>query len=163
VANPPVEIRLARKTEVRDIAEMSRELIERGLKWSWRTPRILAMVEDPECVVLVARTRVELAGFAVMQFLDTTAHLNLLAVVPARRRGGTGSALLSWLEESARVAGLEQVVLEVRRNNEGAREFYRQHQFEEVALLRGYYQGREHAIRMVHQLIEPTLAENRPR
>lgn len=120
------------------------------------------MVEDPECAVLVARTRVELAGFAVMQFLETRAHLNLLAVVPVRRRSGTASALLTWLEESARVAGLEQIVLEVRRNNEGAREFYRQHHFDEVALLPGYYQGREHAIRMVHQLIKPELAEQRP-
>lgn len=97
-----------------------------------------------------------------MEFHDRHGHLNLLAVADARRREGIGAALLAWLEKSAHVAGIEQITLEVRRDNDGARAFYRSRGYDEVAVLPGYYQGREHAMRMVHQLIEPDLARQRP-
>ncbi len=159
---PAIDIRYGRVDEASELAEMSRELIEEGLRWSWKPPRIVSMMQHPDSVVLVARTRLEIAGFAIMEFHDRHAHLNLLAVANARRREGTGAALLNWLEKSARVAGIEQVRLEVRRDNEGARAFYRTREYDEVAMLPGYYQGREHGVRMVLHLIEPSVARQRP-
>ncbi len=158
-----VVIELARPGDARALAEMSRDLIEMGLPWGWRPPRVLAMIQHPDdVVVLVARSKAERTGFAVMEFHERYAHLNLLAVIPNQRRQRTGAALLDWLEASARVAGIERIILEVRRNNSGARAFYRSRQYEEVVTLPGYYRGREHAVRMRHQLIAPEVAAQRP-
>ena len=158
----PIEIRLARNSEAQALAEMSRELIEQGLSWRWRSPQMLSRIQHPDSVVLVARTRVELVGFAVMEFHDIHAHLNLLAVASSGRRRRIGTSLLNWLEKSALEAGMGQVVLEVRYGNMGARSFYRENHYEEVEILTGYYQGKENAVRMVHHLIEPELEKQRP-
>jgi ribosomal-protein-alanine N-acetyltransferase len=63
-----------------------------------------------------------------------------------------GSALLAWLEATARVAGIHKVYLEARSDNAGARAFYHHHGFTEVARRPGYYQGVEDAVRMAKSL-----------
>jgi ribosomal-protein-alanine N-acetyltransferase len=87
-----------------------------------------------------------------MYFGDDHAHLNLLAVRPAWQRRGVGRRMLDWLEESARVAGISAIHLEVRASNATGRRFYRALGFQEVALLPRYYSGREAAIWMAHDL-----------
>jgi ribosomal-protein-alanine N-acetyltransferase len=93
-----------------------------------------------------------LAGFAIMQFYDEHAHLNLLGVDPALRRFGIGRRLLEWLEETALAGGIFTVTLEVRAGNLGARTFYRDLGYQETDSLPGYYGGRETAIRMARDL-----------
>ena len=159
---PNIESRLAKPAEAQVLAGMSRPLVESGLSWTWKPMRILSMMKNPETVVIVARTRVELAGFAIMEFHDSHAHLNLLAVAGDKRLETIASALLDWLENSAGVAGLDRIELEVRHNNEGARGFYRVHACEEFAMVPGYYEGREHALRMIHYLVSPDMPEKRP-
>jgi ribosomal-protein-alanine N-acetyltransferase len=87
-----------------------------------------------------------------MQFGEERAHLVLMAVVPALRRRGVGRALLQWLLESAVVAGMASVHLELRERNRDAMAFYRTMGFAQTLLMSGYYQGREHAVRMVRVL-----------
>ena len=156
------EIRLARVSEAKTIAEMSRDLIEQGLVWNWQTRRVLAMIANPECVVTVAEVQKKIAGFAVMEFHEEHAHLNLLAVTPGHRRLQVGSLLLKWLEKSAKVAGIARIILEVRSTNQGALDFYKNHDYQVDRRIRGYYQGKESAIRMVHNLISPEIADLRP-
>lgn len=146
------ELRLATRADAADIARMSRDLIEDGLGWSWRPERVAAMIRNREAVVLVARAGEELIGFAIMEFHDRHAHLNLLAVQPDHRRRGVGGALLGWLEKSARFAGIEELVLEVRARNRGARDFYERLGWETARYVSGYYRGRESAIRMIRRL-----------
>ena len=160
--DPSTEIAIARPTDALTLAEMSRDLVESGLGWSWKPSRILAMIRHPDAVVLVARTRIETAGFAIMEFHDEHAHLNLLAVKPRHRRGGVARALLEWLEESARVAGIASINLEVRSRNTEAKDFYASMGYRIDATLKGYYRGREDAVRMVHDLIQPDIAARRP-
>ncbi len=157
-----IEITLAKPADSLPLAQMSRDLVESGLRWSWKPSRILAMINDPECVVIVANTRFGLAGFGIMEFHDVHAHLNLLAVKPTQRRTGVGQALLAWLEKSAMVAGIASVHLEVRRDNKGAVQFYESLGYVPGKTLTGYYQGREDALKMTHHLIEPSLAAQRP-
>jgi len=156
------EIMLARPTDALTLAQMSRDLVESGLGWSWKPSRVLAMIQHPDAVVLLARTRIDTAGFAIMEFHDAHAHLNLLAVKPRHRRAGVGKALIEWLEASARVAGIASIFLEVRANNREAANFYQQLGYRPDKTLEGYYRGREDAIRMVHQLIQPDIAAQRP-
>ena len=91
-------------------------------------------------------------GFAIMEFLEEEAHLELLAVDPGYRRAGLGRRHVRWLEESCTVAGSFVVYLEVRASNQGARAFYQALGYCCVAHVPRYYQGIEAAIRMARDL-----------
>jgi ribosomal-protein-alanine N-acetyltransferase len=132
-----LDIRMAIRADAREIAQLSRHAIEHGLPWSWTPRRVGACIEDRETNVVVATHRAQLLGFGIMSYGEEDAHLQLLAVQIAHRRRGVASALLHWLEDSARVAGIGQVFLESRTSNSGAISFYRRHGYEEVRLLRG--------------------------
>ncbi|MCB1692745.1 MAG: GNAT family N-acetyltransferase [Pseudomonadales bacterium] len=156
------EIELARPTDALTLGQMSRDLVESGLGWSWKPSRILSMIQHPDVVVIVARTRFGVAGFAIMEFHETRAHLNLLAVKPTQRRAGIGRALVAWLEESARIAGIEGIYLEVRVGNNDAQAFYKSLGFTEGKVVKGYYRGRESAMTMLRELMSPEVASQRP-
>jgi ribosomal protein S18 acetylase RimI-like enzyme len=142
----------ARIADAGVLALMSRSLVEAGLQHSWDTQRILWHVRHAESVVLTARHDRAIAGFAIMRYADSSAHLNLLAVQPAHRRRGVARALLGWLEETALTAGTFVIALELRAGNEAARAFYHAHGYQDVGEIRGYYQGVESALRMRRDL-----------
>jgi ribosomal protein S18 acetylase RimI-like enzyme len=143
---------LARRSDVEAISNMSRWLIEAGLTPMWVPERVLWHMRDRESTVLVARDQTRLVGFAIMQFMDTSAHLNLLGVMPSRQRSGIGRQLLHWLETSAVTAGTFLVKLEVRESNHAARRFYASVGYTETGVVEGYYQGRDNAVRMSRNL-----------
>ena len=92
-----IRLGLARQRNVTTIAAMSRGLIEHGLPGMWNERRISKCISNPDCVVLVARDRRRLAGFAVAEFWDDRIHINLFCVAPSYQRQGVGRSLLEWL------------------------------------------------------------------
>ena len=157
-----IRLGLAHADEAPSIARMSRQLVEHGLPWSWTDPRVEQCLRNRECVVLAARDRRRLVGFAIMEFYDVHAHLALLAVQPGYQRLGIGRQLLEWLEASARTAGIFSVRLELRVSNESARLFYERLGYREVGRKQGYYDGREDALRMLHDLAVVTTSREAP-
>jgi [ribosomal protein S18]-alanine N-acetyltransferase len=147
-------IGLARATDARDIAEMSRDLIEQGLSWSWTPARVQHFISGAESSVVVARREQRIAAFAIMHFGDEAAHLNLLAVSPEHRRQGLGRQLMHWLTATAIEAGVFRINLELRTHNEAARVFYERLGFDQLGVVQGYYQGREAALRMSRSLVK---------
>lgn len=142
-------LRLANFADAQSIALMSRELIETGLSgWSWDPKRVARTIQARDTQVVVAAVRNHLTGFAIMNFGDEQAHLSLLAVTPSHQRCGIGRQIMEWLEESALVAGITTVNLELRANNFAARDFYRALGFTDSAYIPGYYRGVETALRM---------------
>jgi ribosomal-protein-alanine N-acetyltransferase len=135
---------------------MSRELIEAGLGWRYTPLRMAALITDPETLAVVAFDGSQIQGFAVMTFGDLHAHLVLLCVQPAQQRRGIGRRLHDWLVESARVAGIESIRLELRVDNTAALAFYMRLGFTETALVPGYYAGRVAARQMTLQLTAAT-------
>jgi ribosomal-protein-alanine N-acetyltransferase len=156
-----IRLGLAHADEAPAIAAMSRQLIERGLPWSWNDERVERSLRNRDCVVLVARDRRRLVGFAIMEFYTEHAHLNLLAVHPGYRRLGIGRQLLDWLEASARTAGIFTVNLELRAMNDGARVFYERLGYRVTGRKPRYY-GREDALRMAHDLTVTTPTPTEP-
>ena len=163
-----VHCSLAKPRDAQRLAKMSRDLIERGHGWSWQAPRIARSIRAQDSVVLCAyssltsmsleptkESGVRLMGFAIMEFNERHAHLNLLAVSPEFRRKGIARMLLEWLEKSAMVAGIEQISLEVRAQNGSGRRFYARLGYEEVEQIPRYYSGRETAYRLRKQLRAP--------
>jgi ribosomal protein S18 acetylase RimI-like enzyme len=143
---------LARLDDASLIAAMSSRLIEAGLAPSWPAERVARHIRHAESVVLAARSGGRVVGFAIMQFGDTSAHLNLLAVETSHQRRGLGRGLVRWLEESAVVAGTFVIELELRATNERARAFYATLGYRETGRVAGYYQSVEDAIRMARDL-----------
>ncbi|MDP9082741.1 MAG: GNAT family N-acetyltransferase [Pseudomonadota bacterium] len=143
---------LARSSDAREIAEMSRDLIEQGLAWSWTPARVQHFISGLESSVVVARRERRIAAFAIMHFGDEVAHLNLLAVAAEHRRQGLGRQLIEWLTASAIEAGVFRINLELRTHNEAARIFYERLGFDQQGVVQGYYQGREAALRMSRRL-----------
>ena len=144
--------RLATRHDAMPIARMSRDLIERGLGWSWTPLRVARNIAAADTNVLVAARDAAVLGFGIMKYDEDEAHLLLLAVHPAAGRRGLGAALVAWLEDSARAAGVGQVYLEARANNAGARAFYRRLGYGEIQRLPGYYGGVEASVRMAKDL-----------
>lgn len=143
---------LARASDAREIAEMSRDLIEQGLTWSWTPARVQYFISGAESSVVVARRERRIAAFAIMHFGDETAHLNLLAVATEHRRQGLGRQLMDWLTATALEAGVFRINLELRTQNAQARAFYENLGFNQLGIVQGYYQGREAALRMSRRL-----------
>lgn len=145
-------LKLARRTDAKRIAQMSRDLVEDGLPWSWTSARVIQHILHPESNVLTAWSSEHLVGFAIMQYFSEHAHLNLLAVEPMYRRLGIARQLLQWLEETCLTGGIFTVRLEVRTANKGAQAFYRSLGYSNGKILPGYYSGREAALQMLHDL-----------
>jgi ribosomal protein S18 acetylase RimI-like enzyme len=162
-----ITIRIAEPRDAQAIAMMSRDFIEAGLGWKYDATRVMRAIRDRETLAVVAcestkggsAARGALTGVAIMELGDERAHLVLLAVRPSHRRLGIGQRLLEWLLESARVAGMASIHLELRANNDAARRFYRAMSFYETVLVPGYYRSgegrKEGALRMLRVLRTP--------
>lgn len=151
-----ITIRLAREDDADTIARMSRDLIETGLGWSWTSVRVRKAIAHRDTLSLVANREsnggrsheASMLAFAIAYFGDEQAHLNLLAVLPEHQRKGIGKRLVTWVTESALVAGIRTVNLELRLRNAAGRNFYRALGFKDTALVPNYYRGVETAVRM---------------
>jgi ribosomal protein S18 acetylase RimI-like enzyme len=147
-----ITLGLARLGDAPRIARMSRTLIEAGLPWSWTPRRVAAHMRGREHLAVIATAENELAGFVLAQFGGSKVHLTLLGVAAHYQRHGVGRRLVAWVEESAVVAGLFTMQLEVRSSNRGARRFYAALGYGETVRLPDYYSGTEDAIRLVRDL-----------
>lgn len=147
-----VTLGLAQPHEADRIARLSRDLIERGLRWSWTPSRVARHILDRHCSVVVARSDRRLVGFAIARFADDTAHLNLLAVLPQWRRQGCGRRLIDWLLATADAAGVRRLDLELRADNDEARTFYESMDFKVTGERQRYYEGALSALTMSREL-----------
>lgn len=147
-----ITLGLARVGDAPQIAEMSRALIETGLPRAWTAPRVAGLIRNRESLVVAARSGGRLAGFAMTQFGERSAHLALLAVAVSHRRAGLGRRLVEWTEETAVVAGIFRIDLEVRATNLGAQRFYAALGYRVARRVAGYYSGIEDALRLTRDL-----------
>lgn len=134
------------------IANMSRALIEPGLPWSWTPKRVAAHMRQRENLVITAQDGGALVGFVMAQFYTETVHVTLLGVAGTHQRRGLGRRLITWVEESATIAGLFTINLEVRASNHSARKFYAALRYTESGATPGYYSGIEDAVRFSRDL-----------
>jgi ribosomal-protein-alanine N-acetyltransferase len=83
----------------------------------------------------------EVVGFCSFWRILDELHINNLAVLPAHRRTGVGSALLTHvLSEGVRL-GAVRATLEVRRSNDAARLLYERFGFAVRGVRQAYYSG----------------------
>ncbi|MFM2399921.1 MAG: hypothetical protein RL341_2078 [Pseudomonadota bacterium] len=141
-------IRLATTRDAQTIAEMSRDLIEVNLGWVWTRERVAAAMRKPDTNVAVAQLGQSVIGFAIMKYKDEEAYLHLFAVHASHQRMGVGTALIAWLEKTARTAGIGLIYLEARLANAAGRAFYQKLGYQEIKVVRGMYRGQEDGVRI---------------
>lgn len=152
---PYLQITFATSADAREIAEISRTLIEHGLPWRWKPERVAQTIAKPNVNAVVVRDKGGLSGFGIMEYLEDDAHLLLFAVRPESQRQGVGSAMLEWLEASARVAGARRIRIEARHDNLAARNFYNDHGYHEIALRKRMYLGLLDGVLLEKWLVAP--------
>jgi ribosomal-protein-alanine N-acetyltransferase len=156
-----IPTRLATLEDADAIATLSRDLIEHGLPWGWRPERIRRAIRASDTNVAVVGPQGAPIGFGIMEYQEDEAHLLLFAVAAEHQRKGVGSALLQWLEDVARVAGVQRIRLEVRRENDPARCFYNEHGYHELVIEKGLYRRKVDGIRLEKRLSQLSSAPSR--
>ena len=121
-----------------DIEQVSR--IERGsFPTPWNTQAYVTEIANPSACYLVATSGETVIGYTGMWVIMDEAHITTLAVDPEHRRRRIGERLLSELLVHARKRGAMRATLEVRENNESARNLYEKYGFAAVHVRRAYY------------------------
>lgn len=90
---------------------------------------------------LVASDGEGIVGYAFLRWTDDVGEIFRVAVVPAYRRQGVGTALVEALLQTARRQQCTSVLLEVGADNAAALRCYAQLGFTELDRRRGYYAG----------------------
>lgn len=107
---------------------------------AWTRSQCLGVLAMSGVRLTLALVDDEPAGFALVRAVADEAELLLLAVSPARRRRGVGTALLRAVVSEAGAGGIADLHLEVRAGNEAAA-LYQAHGFAKVGERRAYYRG----------------------
>lgn len=140
---PPCDVDILARLHATSFADAwSAEWIARLLA----LPGTFAFLADGEC-----------GGFVLVRTAGGEAEILTLAVAPAARRRGIGSALISAACRHAQEMGAAAMFLEVSRTNESAKALYTGLGFRKVGLRRGYYQepGRSNEDALVFCAILP--------
>ncbi|MDR2000450.1 MAG: ribosomal protein S18-alanine N-acetyltransferase [Zoogloeaceae bacterium] len=93
-----------------------------------------------------------LIGYGLLMMSGDDADLLNITIAPEAQRRGWGLLLLDHLFTVARRHGATRMILEVRQGNDAALALYRHAGFAEIGRRRAYYQGKEDAIVMAHEL-----------
>jgi ribosomal-protein-alanine N-acetyltransferase len=113
----------------------------------------------------VARQGGSVIGYGGVMFVGDEAHVTNIAVAPACRRRGVGSALLAHLGMEALKRGSRSMTLEVRAGNAGAQRMYELFGFVQAGVRRNYYpETQEDGLVMwLYDLPSPTVQEHMAR
>jgi ribosomal-protein-alanine N-acetyltransferase len=100
--------------------------------WELQNPDVchIYVVRTPDCPV---------AGFCAFWLVVDEVHVNNVALRPAYRAQGLGTALMRRVLTEARRLGAVRATLEVRASNVGARRFYETMGFTVTATRERYY------------------------
>ena len=98
------------------------------------------LAERPRRDYVVAEADGEIVGYGGVDHGGEVADIMSIAVAPRAQGRGIGRAILRELEARATARGAAGVLLEVRSNNEPARNLYRHNGFEEIHVRPKYYQ-----------------------
>lgn len=109
---------------------------------AWTPSQCIGMIALPGVWFSIAWSGNRPAGFALARVVADEAELLLLAIRPAVRRRGIGTALLRSIVSDTKERGADTLHLEVRANNEAVR-LYHNEGFRKVGERRDYYRGKD--------------------
>lgn len=107
----------------------------------WTRQMYLAELDNPGvsvCVIAMDEGG-KIVGFCSFWRVLDELHINNLAVLPACRRRGVATTLLTQVLEDGVACGARRATLEMRRSNEAARALYERFGFSVTGVRKGYY------------------------
>jgi ribosomal protein S18 acetylase RimI-like enzyme len=128
-----VNVRQATAADEQTVLGFTRAIFEENWDRPWPPPEVTpAMFEGK--LVLLAEDDGESVGYA-FGYVEQRghAHVNIVYVVPEKRRQGASKALLAAFAERARAQGVEHLTLDVATRNDVGREAWRRLGFTEWA------------------------------
>jgi ribosomal-protein-alanine N-acetyltransferase len=105
---------------------------------------------------LAAERRSGICGYIVTCIRGERAEIVSIAVDPAFRVKGAGSALMAGALRRLRRRKVTRVVLMVKMTNSPARAFYEKFGFHKVRVVRGYYEDGSDGLLMARALTPPS-------
>lgn len=145
--------RAAKEGDLGDVVSLFREMLnatpyynglaKKGERAKYTAGSLKAKLREDRYSVLVVRGGPGLLGFAFSHFDDYLVWLDWLAVDPAFRRRGVGSALLQKLVETAPARRAHKVWCDSRTTNEPSMATLRSNGFREIAELKNHWYGQD--------------------
>ncbi len=111
-------------------------------------------LENKLAYYVVAIVDGKIAGYAGLWNMCGSADIMNVGVLRAFRRQGLAEGMLRKIEEHCKGQGIFEINLEVRVGNIPARQLYTKMGYEEIAVRKGYYDGKEDGIVMKKLLTE---------
>ena len=134
----PVAVRSMGHDDLSQVSDIERRSYE--FPWSHGVFRD-CLLAGYNCVVLERGDQI--AGYAILSVAAGDAHILNLCVDPHYCKLGYGTRLLEATLARARLADVNQILLEVRPSNAGALALYRKKGFQHIANRPSYYQARD--------------------
>ena len=119
---------------------------------AWPLDMFLAEIAHPTRGYVVVERDGEIIGYAGVMSVAETADVQTIAVLPAYEGRGYGRAMLDFLHAEAVARGAEQVLLEVRADNQRAQELYRRFGYVHIHTRPAYYNDGVDALIMQKEL-----------
>jgi len=146
------ELHLVEAAVARDAAALA-SLARASALPGWSEASLRAAFTDPTLIARVARSSRRAAhGFVVARCASDELEILLVAVMPAARRRGVGTALVAAALADAARAGAVAAHLEVRASNAAAIALYERLGFVAVGRRPRYYDATEDAVLMSRAL-----------
>lgn len=123
-----------------DLAEVV-AIEQKSFSVPWSQNAFESTLRAPITHPVVYRKDGKVAGYAVISTVYEMAELYNIAVTPNCRKCGIGAKLLQFVIAHCKQAGCENLFLEVRRSNEGARALYERFGFVYDSVRKNYYKN----------------------
>lgn len=136
-----LSFRMAEPGDVELLDALARIAFDPRFGEGWSGTQIVATLMQPRSWGEIAFLDDDAAGFSLLRAVADEVELLLVAVSPEARSQGIGKALLGRAGHDALRAGGRIMHLEMRENNEGARQLYEYFSFSAVGRRRAYYSG----------------------
>jgi GNAT superfamily N-acetyltransferase len=128
-----VNVREATSADEQTLIALTEAIFAENWNRPWPPPKVTPALWQGK-LVLLAEDENEVAGYAFGELqANAYAHVNIVYVVPKRRRQGVSTALLAAFGSRAREQGIEHLNLDVATGNEVGREVWRRLGFTEWA------------------------------
>jgi len=148
-------------TDIPEMIEIERAVYAGKAPWD-STAFANELRREKDRLYLVIRKEDKLLAFIGCTFDERNqdAHITNIAVLPDYQNRGLGRFLLAIMIKKARKLNYKSVSLEVRVSNTNAQRLYRDLDFEQTGIKRGYYLGdHEDAADMKLYLNDDTVAD----
>ena len=138
-----------RKATEEDLESIS-SIEQRVMTMAWTYQSFAEALSQNYTLFYVCEIDGIIAGYGIFYLMPPEAELPDIVVAEEFRRQGIARGLLEILLAKAKEAGVSDVFLEVRINNESAEKLYRSFGFEETGIRKNFYRDPVEDARCMH-------------